>query len=404
MRFSAAAEASLAISLALLAASPGQAQGVRTVARVIASSEVEGRFAHPVCYQGETLRPADEASYTYALVRTAGDPDRPLVIDTGGLTALHGVARYAAERQPRELAELVSALGYRALAFGRAELDSPRADVISVARALGERGIPMLASNLRCDEGADELCEVVVDAGEQPPVLEVGERRVAVLAVVREDALSWIAPDRARGLTVEPPAIALARLTSVARAGGAQVVVAVVDAGVEGGVIDFAASLPEDARPDLLFVSGGSELLFARPRSVHPVVVGAPENDAIEVLIRDSDAIREGYEMLAQPLEGRGITAARPVLDFIDAVGPGYCDTWGRGGGGGGGPPRRPVRGWSGRRRRGSPGSAGSSWCHRSCSCHCRRTARRGRRRSRPRRAVRRCPPARRRCSCGSAR
>lgn len=334
MRFSAAARvgAPPAILLALLlAAGPVQAQSVETVARILASSAVEGRFAHPVCYQGETLRPADQASYTYALVRTARDADRPMVIDTGGLITLHGVARYAAEAQPGELAALVSALGYRALAFGLAELDSPRADVIAVAGELRERGIPMLASNLRCDdEAAGRLCDVLVDAGEQPAVLEVGARQMAVLAVVREDALGWIAPDRARGLTVEPPAVALARLTSVARAGGAHIVVAVVDAGIEGGVIDFAASLPEDARPDLLLVSGGSELLFARPRSVHPVVVGAPENDAIEVLIRESEAIREGFEMLAQPLEGRGVTAARPVLDFIDAVGPGYCDTWGR--------------------------------------------------------------------------
>lgn len=332
MRYSAAADVARAIALAILlvAPAPTRAQRVETVARILASSEVEGRFAHPVCYMGETLRPADAAAYTYALVRLSRDPDRPMVLDTGGLLTPHGVARYAAGAHPELLAGMVRELGYRALAFGMAELDSPRDDMLAVAAELRERGIPMIASNVRCGAEAQGLCDAVVDAGDEPSIHEVADRRMAVLAVVRADAPAWLAPDRARGISIEPPARALARLTTAAREAGAEIVAAVVDSGIEGGPVELAASLPEDARPDLLLVSGGSELLFARPRAVHPVVIGAPLNDAVEVLIRESDALREGYEMLAQPIGGRGITVGEPVLDFIEQVGPDYCEAWGR--------------------------------------------------------------------------
>lgn len=320
---------SVGLVVLLVMATPVRAQRVETVARVIASSEVDGRFAHPVCDRGLSLRPASAAAYTYALVRTAADEDRPMVVDTGGLVTEHGVARYTAEANPGALAQVVAQLGYRALAFGVAELDAPRGGIVAVARALRERNVPMIASNLRCSEN-QALCDVLVDASDGPSIHAVGQRRMAILAVVRENALQGIAPNHAEGLEIEPPAASLSRLTRVSRENGAELVVAVVDAGVEGGVLALASSLPAEARPDLLLVSGGSELLFARPRTVQPVVVGAPEDDAVEVLIRDSDEIREGYEMLAQPLGGRGITVAEPVLDFISQVGPAYCEAWGR--------------------------------------------------------------------------
>lgn len=321
----------LAASTVLLVA-PAQAQHIETIARIIASSEVDGHFADPVCYDGDDLRPADRAAYTYALVRvTRETADRPMVLDTGGLVAGHGVARFAAEEHPEALADMVHQLGYRALAFGVAELAAPRDGLIRTARALEERGIPMIASNLRCTgETQRGLCDVLVDAGDAPSIHVVAERRMAVLAVMRADAGSAVAPDHAQGIEIEPPLEAIPRLTRTARANGAEIVVVVVDSGVPGGAIQLASELPEDGRPDLVLVSGGSELLFARPRTVRPVVVGTPENDAVDVRIRESEELREGVEVLAQPLGGRGITVGEPVLDFLDRVGPAYCRAWGR--------------------------------------------------------------------------
>lgn len=307
-----------------------QAQGVRTIARVIASSQVNGHFAHPVCQHGVDLRPADEAAYTYALERTARDPDRPLVLDTGGLLAPGGVTRYAADADPRSLATMVRELGYRALVFGPNELAAPREGLLRVAAELREAEIPMIASNLRCGSGAAEVCAALVDASDGPSVHRVADVDVAVLSVLAQGSLAQVAPDRRAGLEIEPPAEALARLTRVAREQGATLVVAVVDGNVEGGVLSLASALPAGGRPDLVLVSSGAELLFARPRSVRPVLVGAPEGDAVEVHIRESDAMRDGLEFLAQPLGGRGISVGEAVLRWMERVGGPYCEAWGR--------------------------------------------------------------------------
>lgn len=307
-----------------------RAQGARPIARLIASSHVGGHFAHPVCQHGEALRPADQAAYTYALERAARAEDRPLVLDTGGLLAPGGVAGYAAEADPSSLAAMVRELGYRALVFGPNELAAPRSGILRVAAELREASIPMIASNLRCGAEAAEVCAALVDASDGPSVHRVAEADVALLSVLAEDALAQVAPDRRAGLSVEPPAEALARLSRVAREQGATLVVAVVDGGVQGGVLALASSLPEDGRPDLLLVSSGAEVLFARPRTVRPVIVGAPEDDAIEVHVRESDAMRDGLEFLAQPLGGRGITVGEAVLRWMERIGEGYCEAWGR--------------------------------------------------------------------------
>lgn len=324
---------SAAIALAALCstAEPARAQPIVTIARVIATSDVDGQFVHPVCDRTDTLRPSDNAAFSYALVRHASDPDDPLVVDMGGLLTPHGVARYAADHHPGTLARLVRDLGYDALAFGVNDLGAPRSGVLAVARALRERGIPMVASNLRCSEEAAALCDVLVDASDGPSMHMVNGRKTAVLSVLRPSSTQLVAPDLAHGIAFDPPGDTVARLTRLARRQGAELVVAVVDSAVEGGPIQFATQLPEDARPNLLLVSGDDEILFARPSTMQPVLVGASPNDAVEVRIRESAEIRSaGYEMLAQPLGGRGITVGEPVLDWIDEIGESYCEAWGR--------------------------------------------------------------------------
>ncbi len=320
----------LGLALATLTtASVARAQQVRTIARVIASSGVQGRFADPLCHHGRTLAPADAAAFTYAVLRAAQDPDRPMVVDAGGLLTPHGVARYAADQRPAALARMVHELGYRALTFGLNELAAPRARMLPVIEQLRERGVPMIASNLRCTPEASDLCAVLVDASDGPSIHEVADRRMAVLTVMPENALGLVAPDRVQGVTIESPADTIARLTRIARDQGADLVMVVAEAGVDGGVVSLAGALPEDARPDLILVGGQSDLLFARPRTVQPVIVGTPVDDAVELFIRESDLMRDGYEMLAQPLEGRGITVGEPVLEFIARIGGDYCEAWG---------------------------------------------------------------------------
>ncbi len=336
------ARAGLAVALAGLALAGARARAqdadptprprpaIRTIARVLATGDVDGRFAHPICDRREDLRQEDHAAFTYALMREASAGDQPLVVDTGGLLAPHGVARFSAERHPDALATMVQRVGYRALALGLNDLAAPREGLINVARELRGRNIPIVASNLRCAEAQRALCDQIVDASDGVSTHVVNRRLTAFLSVLRPNALSSIAPDLAEGLELEDPRATIERFTRMAREAGADLVVAVVDGRIEGGPIDLATEIDPEARPNLLLVSGYDELLFARPRTVQPVLVGTLERETVEVRIRESIEIRDGYEMLAQPLSGRGITVAEPVLDWMDVVGREYCETWGR--------------------------------------------------------------------------
>ncbi|MGF1466078.1 MAG: 5'-nucleotidase C-terminal domain-containing protein [Sandaracinaceae bacterium] len=327
----------LAACLALLAAIPGtgrtaSAQDVEQVARVIATDGVGGRFAHPVCSRRRTLEPVLGADFTYPLERAARDPDQPLIVDLGGLLTPNGVTRYSALNDPDALADLVAGLGYRALAYGLAELAAPRAAMVGVAAALRARRIPMIASNLRCEEEAEAVCAAIVDASDGISLHVASDRRIAVTAVVRKNALSMVAPDRAAGILVEDPIEALERDVRLARERAADLVIAIVDAGIaEDGILALAARLPEARRPDLILAAGaGDQLLFARPSTFRPVIVAPPPSDAVDIQIRESEDVVDGYEMLAQRLGGRGISVGRPVREWVRRIGRDFCDAWGR--------------------------------------------------------------------------
>lgn len=305
----------------------------QTIARVIASGGIGGRFGHPVCRHGITIEPSQTALYTYAMEREARSPDMPMVLDTGGLLAPHGVARFAAVEDPSALAALVQRVGYRALAFGVEELGAPRESLIDVLRSLRRRGIPSIATNLRCEDESIPLCDLLVDRSDRPSIHEVAGRRMAVLAFLPDNATAQVAPELGAGITIEPIAERLPDEVRSARARGADVVVAI--AAVESGAaLALAQALPEDGRPDLLLVAGSGDLLFARPATVVPAIAAPPQGDAAEILIREG-LLRDGYEMVVQPLGGRGIDVGEPVLELIDRIGPDYCDEWGRVLGGG---------------------------------------------------------------------
>jgi hypothetical protein len=298
------------------------------IARVIASGGIGGRFGRPVCRHGVDLEPSSTALYTYALVREAHAGDHAMVLDTGGLLAPHGVARYAAVTDPASLAEMIDELGYRALAFGSAELGSPRGSLLDVLRRLRNRGIPSIASNLSCNEDASDLCDLLVDASDGPSIQGVGaDLSMAVLAFMWDDVLSLIAPDLSEGISIAPIAESMPRQVRLARARGAEIVVAIA-AVSSSEALALVQQLPEGGRPDLVILAGSGELLFARPATVVPAIASPPSGDAIEIVIRESQ-LRARYQMEVQPL-GRGTDVGDPVRDFTERIGEEYCDEWGR--------------------------------------------------------------------------
>lgn len=301
---------------------------VRPVARVLASGGIGGRFARPRCVDGDTLVATSTAVYTYALMREARRDDRPMVVDTGGLLAPHGVARFAAEHDPEAMAEMVDALGYRALALGADELTIDRDALVAVAQRLRAAGIPIIASNLHCGPEAAALCEQIVDASDGPSVHRVAQERMAVLSFLPANSADLLPPESRAGLTFDAPADAMPAAVRVAR-GRARIVIAVL-AMEPGEALTLAQALPEDARPDLLLLAGANDLLFARPASFVPALAAPPHGDSVEVEFREGTLRMDAFEMLAQPVGMRGIAAGAPVHDFIDRIGRRYCGEWGR--------------------------------------------------------------------------
>lgn len=296
---------------------------------MLATAGIAGRFADAVCAEGRTLEPSPVTSFTTALLARAAGEVPAMVVDTGGLLAPHGVLRFASDAQPDEVATLVTELGYQALAFGEDDLGAPRARTLAVAGRLRERGVPYVASNLRCDTAARALCDSVVDSDDEPLAWTVGDGRAAFLAMLDPRSLARMAPDRAAGVHLRPLLASLPEQVRRARAGGASLVVAVLEA-TSDDAFSLARDLPEDARPDLILLSGaGDQLLFARPRSFAPALVSPPPGGGVDVLVRQSDALRTGFELLATPLAGEGPAPAAPVEAFTRAVGPAYCAKWG---------------------------------------------------------------------------
>ena len=302
----------------------------RTLMRVLATSEVEGRFGTPVCDRGRDLVPHPSALFTYALSRQSSAGDQPLIIDTGGLFEPSGVARFAQEHRPDALAELTESLGYRALSMGERDLAGERDLITPVFAALRRRGISVVATNLRCSAEAGALCEAVVDEGDAPITLESGELTVSVLGFLDPSSLTRVAPDRAEGITLTPIADALPVAVRRARL-QSEIIIAVLPLGTDEAIA-LTEQLSGLDRPDLVILSGSqSRLLSARPVSVVPPIIAAPPSDTVEVLIREPSYETPGVlDILAHPLGQRGITVGESVLDFLDEIGPAYCAMWGR--------------------------------------------------------------------------
>lgn len=312
----------------------GQSTGLIPVARILATAGIGGRFAVPVCSDETQLADAPFARIATVLLGASDDDVGSLRLDTGSLFAPHGMARFAAERTPAELARLVEAVGYQAIAVGVSDLGVPRAPLVRVYRELSRRGVAVTASNLRCTGAARPLCATVHDAADPPFVVSVEGTEIAVLSFLGDGAAREIAPELAAGLEIEPLRRAIPRRVIEARTRGAELIVVVVDVGegeeAAGRVLALARDLPEDDRPDVLLSAGtGREVLFARPGGVLPAVASPPMDGVLDVRVRRAD-MGEAFDVLARPVPIDELPPSVAVSAWMRAMGPRYCGTWGR--------------------------------------------------------------------------
>jgi len=308
-----------------------QARELDVLGAVVASAGVAGELATPVCEAERSLEPMAAAMSLESLYRRR--QEGALILDTGGLLARHGLVRFAARENPAALARMVVGLGYHALAFGESDLGDPPAVVRARLRALKDADVPVLASNLTCDEAHAELCELLVthEDGVPSEILEDadGERtRVAVFSFLEPEVAGRVGPDRMEGLTIHPLTESIRLSVKAARERGVNTVVAIIDSGrgaaAAARALAAVAELADDEKPDvILSADAGSELLFARPASFRPAVVAPPPRGATDVRLR-RNRLSGTFDILARPVSAAE-TAAGGVAELIEAVGPAFC-------------------------------------------------------------------------------
>ncbi|MFW5876873.1 MAG: hypothetical protein ACOCXM_09060 [Myxococcota bacterium] len=305
---------------------------VEAIGRLVVTSRIGGHFTNPACGEGETMSPAPIARTLEWIRRDAQVEGMPLLYDTGSLLAPHGVNRFAATEAPQTLARMVEALGYKALAFGHAELGAPREGMIATVAALRERLIPAIATNLYCSGAGERLCDVLVSGADGVSIRRVGEERVAFVGLLDPSVLERISPERAEGLRLAPVKESLDAAVRKARQLGATVVVASVEDGSEeqasGELLELAKDLPERGKPDLLLGAGaGDQFLFARPLEFRPPLAAAPKGGAARIRLR-RNLLVDTFDVLVRPVP-RADTAHPAVRSFIERIGDDYCQQWG---------------------------------------------------------------------------
>ncbi|MAQ16098.1 MAG: hypothetical protein CMN30_15075 [Sandaracinus sp.] len=314
------------------ASRPGE---VDVLGAVVATAGIAGELVAPVCDGTRNLRPLPAADALESFVRRR--EEGALIVDTGGLLARHGVLRYIARRQPEALARLVRGLGYHALAFGEADLSDPRDAMIERVRALRDEGIPVLASNLRCDEANRELCDLLTTGADGMPAAELTDAdgevtRVAVFSFIEPEAAARVGPDRMAGLRLAPLTESIRLATLAARERGVNTVIAIIDSGpgatAAGRAMSAVNDLEAQEKPDvILSADAGSELLFARPAGFRPAIIAPPPRGATDVRLR-RNRVTHTSDILARPVATNG-TPAAAVVRFAEAVGANYCSTFG---------------------------------------------------------------------------
>ncbi len=317
------------------ASASGRPRELDVLGAIVATGGVAGELATPVCNEEASLEPMEAAKALESLYRRR--QEGALVLDTGGLLARHGVVRFAARERPEALAELVVRMGYHALAFGETDLGDPREILLARLRALKEVGVPVLATNLSCNEEHSALCDLLVTAEDGLPTHVIrdadgDETTVAVLAFLEPEVAERVGPDRTEGLTIHPLAESIRLGVTAARERGAETVVAIVDSGrgasAAARALSAVAELESQEKPDLLLSSdAGSELLFARPATFRPALVAPPPAGATDVRVR-RNRLHDTYDVLARPVVAAEASSAA-IPEFVEQVGQAFCDELG---------------------------------------------------------------------------
>ncbi|HEY4187855.1 MAG TPA: hypothetical protein VGP07_22460, partial [Polyangia bacterium] len=266
----------LAVALALTsfsarafaqAPTPGPAappeQAAPPAIEILYHADLDGRLATPAC-AGAAKREGD-VDYATLLGRLAGeraDGSRPVTLLGGNIATPDLFGAGLVERGPAGIEALAALLArgqYDAIAFGHHELSMTPEALGQLARALVARGMPVVATNLRCDARARGACPDV-----RPSVLvRRGELSLGIVATISPTVVPGIPAASFKGLTLDDPAPAARAAIRALRARGARYVILMAQGPRDATSLDQVDALarklaggPRGEGPDVILAGG----------------------------------------------------------------------------------------------------------------------------------------------------
>jgi 2',3'-cyclic-nucleotide 2'-phosphodiesterase (5'-nucleotidase family) len=198
---------------------------------ILYHADLDGRLATPDCASRRSVPPDYPALLgAIAVARAAAAANQltpPVTLLGGNLAApdLFGRGLLARGAPGVELLATLFARGsYDAVALGHHDLSLDPSELQLLVDALASRGMPVLATNLRCDEHRRALCA----ATRREVVIPRGPSKVGVLATLSPTVLSGIASPSRAGLSLDEPLDVIRRTVRRLRAGGATHVILMV--------------------------------------------------------------------------------------------------------------------------------------------------------------------------------
>lgn len=250
---------------------------------------LSGRFASTRCED------VDDSPFERLSARLNGAPTGLLRVDTGDLLGASALGRLAVQHDAEQLAQAIATFGLSARAMGHRDLAAPRSELLTFTRALKKLGLETTLTNLRCDADRQALCDAVVSAEDPPLVLDTWQGKVAFISALSPQLLGTLSKDQAAGLTLLPPAEALAAATRRARDAGASRVVAVFDPMVgdeTNDVLALARALDADSSPDLVLAHGLLDPLHTATLGAANVpFVGTRPSEAVTIALRGDNTV-----------------------------------------------------------------------------------------------------------------
>lgn len=305
---------------------------------VLYHADLEGQMAVPQCGKPGQA-PPDYAALVGAIVkaREAAGANAPIVLLGGDNVSpdlfARGILKRDKEAGARDLAAALKRAGYDAIAIGNHDLSLDRDRFDRFAAAVAALGMPLVATNLKCDAQKQQFCQHV-----RPEVIvERGGAKVAILATLSPRVLPSIRAKDLEGISLDEPLGAVRDSIKRLRGQGVEafLLMTQVKSGEQGynEMYELQQELARGDAPDVILSSGLADEVGGTTRLLRqdgaPALIGSTTGSAsvshVTIKPHGAPGPRVDAVGLAATTEGADAEAAKLLAPHIQS----YCERYG---------------------------------------------------------------------------